>query len=437
MPDTGAVHVMRAWNPCTVSKTISIADKTKTAKTSPKISPAPFVVGKESEAPKGANTNDYTRPNRSAGSPLRGGGARGRSRIRSTVPPLRITQAVVAPPPFIDVHARLRGSLISIPQSCLLTPTPNGGDEAGNFGGGKPAAGGGARPSPREAEPSSVERLGGYYSPAAQGLFVDSNRGSIAWRQMETIHDADGGGGDNSGVGGRLLSSRGALSTPWRGEGSRPGMRTEADRRVVSSAASVDVSGREEEGPRLARRAASAPGIKRFAPRMFGDDDGDQPGMTVERFAGDDDVSRASRFRGRVACFSHISSASPQGASPDTETRRSSQREEEGEEEREEGHYDGMEGRRSTVPWTTERESWRMPSGESTPAAAPRRSNSREKVTGELRSEGDDTGGRPYYSSSIDMTAIVRGADDVVAGGSDGRLEPGPERYENLLFLGG
>lgn len=499
MTDTGAVQVMRAWNPCTVSKTASIADTAKTAKTSPKIPPAPFVVGKESEIPNGAKTNDYTPPNRRAGSPLRGGEARGRSRIRSTVPPLRILQAVVAPPPFIDVHARLRGSLISTSQPCVLVPTPNGGEEAGNVGGGKPAAGGGARPSPREVEPSSVERLGSYYSPAAQGLFVDSNRGSIAWRQMDTIHNADSGGSDNGGVGCRLLSSRGAFSTLWRGERSRPGVRTEADRRVVSSVASADVSGREEEGPRLARRAASAPATKRFPPRMLADDDGDRPGTTVERFAGDDDAPCASRVRGRgtgisdtcrvrggVACSSHMISASAQGALPDTATRRSSPREEGGEEKREEGHNYGMEGRGLAASWTTEwgslseklpletsslkwrippdgaehatprppssllrgcgdrhsptlavGERWRMPLDELPRAAPLGRSYSLEKETEELRSEGDDTGGRRYYSSSIATTAIVRGADDAVAGGSDERLEPGSERYGKLLFLRG
>lgn len=393
MPDTGAVQVMRAWNPGAVSKTASIADTGKTAKTSPKIPPAPKVVGKKmNDTSDNANTNGTTSPNRSAGSgsPMMGGGARGRSRIRSTVPPLRIVPAVAAPPPLIDVHARLQGSLISISQSRLLEVTPSGGGEAGSFGGGgKAATGGGARPSSRQVEPSAVERLGGHYSPAAQGLFVDPNRGCVAWRQREAIHYADGGGGGGNNVrGDRCLSSpRGAHLSPWRGEDrSRPGVRTEVDRRVVSSAVSADVSGREEEGARLARlarlarRATSAPGTKRCSRRMFSDDnDRDRPGTTtttttatVERFAGVDDASSTNRVRGRGTGISDTNSVpgegayspqtlsdSSQRAPPGTEIRQSSQGEEQvqQEEETKEGgnNNEWIEGKRSAAPWTTER----------------------------------------------------------------------------------
>lgn len=392
MPDTGAVQVMRAWNPVAVSKTASIADTGKTAKTSPKIPPAPGVVGKkEGDTSDNAHTNGTTPPTRSAGSgsPLvgGGGGARGRSRIRSTVPPLRIMPAVAAPPPLIDVHARLQGSLISTSQPRLLEVTPSGVGEVGSFGGGGK---GGARPSSRQVEPSAVERLGGHYSPAAQGLFVDPNRGSVAWRQRGAIHYADdgGSGGGNDNVGGDrcLLSSRGAHCSPWRGEDrSRPGVRTEVDRRVVSSSAvTAGVSGREEEGARLSRlarlapRATSAPGTKRCSRIIFSDDgdDRNRPGtttttVTVERFAGVDDTSSANRVRGRGTGISGTNpvpeeggyspqtiSGSTQGGAPDTEIRRYLQGEEQEKqaEENEEGgnNNDWIEGKRSAAPWITE-----------------------------------------------------------------------------------
>lgn len=76
------------------------------------------------------------------------------------------------PPPLLDVHARLRGS--------ILSPSDAGTSQNGPLG----------------LEPRGVECVGGHYSPAAQALSLDPSRGVITWRRGERMFGCQGGGRD-------------------------------------------------------------------------------------------------------------------------------------------------------------------------------------------------------------------------------------------------
>lgn len=76
------------------------------------------------------------------------------------------------PPPLLDVHARLRGSILS------------------------PSDAGTAQNGPLGLELTGVECVGGHYSPAAQELSLDPSRGVITWRRGERSFGRQGGGRD-------------------------------------------------------------------------------------------------------------------------------------------------------------------------------------------------------------------------------------------------
>lgn len=85
------------------------------------------------------------------------------------------------PPPLLDVHARLRGSIIS-PSDAGTAPN-------------------GPQNGPLGLEPRGVERVGGHYSPAAQELSLDPSRGVITWRWGERSFARQGGDRDEGIVG--------------------------------------------------------------------------------------------------------------------------------------------------------------------------------------------------------------------------------------------
>lgn len=114
------------------------------------------------------------------------------------------------PPPLMDVHARLRGSVLSAPSSSRPSPgrgvrgkgcESNGIDRAmATVVSGTPVDAGltaaavfGCRPM--GLEPTGVERLGSHYSPAAQFLYIDPNRGCLAWRDGDGRDCPYSGGG--------------------------------------------------------------------------------------------------------------------------------------------------------------------------------------------------------------------------------------------------
>ncbi|CAM9601528.1 unnamed protein product, partial [Ectocarpus fasciculatus] len=139
------------------------------------------------------------------------------------------------PPPLMDVHARLRGSVLSAsppPMACLLEATaapspssPNGGRAIASSvlpernRSRAAAAEPGTRPTGHRAlwlEPKGVERLGSYYSPAAQLLYLDVSRGCLAWRESFNTggFTSNNGASNSGGVGGGLYLSILAPATP-------------------------------------------------------------------------------------------------------------------------------------------------------------------------------------------------------------------------------
>lgn len=139
------------------------------------------------------------------------------------------------PPPLMDVHARLRGSVLPAspsPMACLLAATtapspssPNGGRGIANSVSPERKRSRAAAVEPRTRptghralwlEPTGVERLGSYYSPAAQLLYLDVSRGCLAWREGGNTggFTSSNGGSNNGGVGGGLDSRVLAPATP-------------------------------------------------------------------------------------------------------------------------------------------------------------------------------------------------------------------------------
>ncbi|CAB1120679.1 unnamed protein product [Ectocarpus sp. CCAP 1310/34] len=163
--------------------------------------------------------------------PLRGFRDRGRTPVgMATGDSAAATAATVVsppPPPLMDVHARLRGSVLSAspsPMARLLAATtaPSPSSPYGDRGiansilperkrSRAAAVEPGTRPTGHRAlwlEPTGVERLGSYYSPAAQLLYLDVSRGCLAWRESANTggFTCNDGGSDNGGVGGGLGS---------------------------------------------------------------------------------------------------------------------------------------------------------------------------------------------------------------------------------------
>ncbi|CBJ27106.1 similar to Dynein heavy chain 3, axonemal (Axonemal beta dynein heavy chain 3) (Ciliary dynein heavy chain 3) [Ectocarpus siliculosus] len=172
--------------------------------------------------------------------PLRGFRDRGRTPVGiATGESAAATAATVVspppPPPLMDVHARLRGSVLSAspsPMARLLDATtapspssPNGDRGIANsvLPERKQSRAAAVEPGTRPTghlslwlEPTGVERLGSYYSPAAQLLYLDVNRGCLAWRENANTggFTCNEGGSNTRGVGGGLGSRILAPATP-------------------------------------------------------------------------------------------------------------------------------------------------------------------------------------------------------------------------------
>eukprot|EP00752_Nemacystus_decipiens_P012854 g11381.t1 len=210
--DDGVVETMRAWKPGVATPTTSVGSAAAVATaamaaagvaghTSP---PAAAACGNNNDdnavfksdhdvtakASETANAGGRAkaRVGRMA-SPLRARRHRERGAVARTTTATTATDGVSAPPaldppppPLMDVHARLRGSILSpspslTPATCFLGPS-------------SPVEGGGVMSCPPMGfEPAGVERLGSHYSPAAQALYLDIGRGRLAWRD-----GADGAG---------------------------------------------------------------------------------------------------------------------------------------------------------------------------------------------------------------------------------------------------
>ncbi|CAM9159174.1 unnamed protein product, partial [Ectocarpus sp. 8 AP-2014] len=162
--------------------------------------------------------------------PLRGFRDRGRTPVgMATGESAAATAATVVsplpPPPLMDVHARLRGSVLSAspsPMARLLAATtaPSPSSPNGDRGIARSvlperkrsraaAVEPRTRPTGHRAlwlEPTGVERLGSYYSPAAQLLYLDVSRGCLAWRENANTggFTCNEGGSNSGGVGGGL-----------------------------------------------------------------------------------------------------------------------------------------------------------------------------------------------------------------------------------------
>lgn len=182
MQDSNLVDSMRTWNPGVPPKASSTATAMRTphAKRGERVSFSP-----RSEVRHHCTATDivgrlaigrHLSPGR-GGVTIRGGAS------RSAVSP----SAQRVPPPLIDIHARLRGVILSSPRrrnaKSLAIP---GGSLESRAGRTEPAEN--ARLG---LEPRGVERLGSHYSPAAQNLLIDPSRGCVVWRE-------NGGGDDIS-----------------------------------------------------------------------------------------------------------------------------------------------------------------------------------------------------------------------------------------------
>lgn len=160
MVDDGVVQTMRIWNPGAISTAAAAAPQR-----------AEQVI----TAPISERITSGRR------SPLRSRRDRGARRLSS---PATIYKP--PPPPLIDVYARLRGSIIT-PRHCGKPVSAAGGIESKTLVSPKK--------NPHGREATGVERVGSHYSPAAQGLLLDSCRGCISWREKRTEGVIGGGGG--------------------------------------------------------------------------------------------------------------------------------------------------------------------------------------------------------------------------------------------------
>lgn len=164
--------------------------------------------------------------------PLRGFRDRGRTPVGMATGETAAAMAATVvspppPPPLMDVHARLGGSVLSASPSSMArllaaTTVPSPSSPNGDRGiansvlperkrSRAAAVEPGTRPTGHRAlwlEPTGVERLGSYYSPAAQLLYLDVSRGCLAWRESANTggFTCNDGGSNSGGVGGGLRS---------------------------------------------------------------------------------------------------------------------------------------------------------------------------------------------------------------------------------------
>lgn len=265
MPDDdGVVETMRTWTPGVVVPTttfLTAVPPLAVAGTSGRSS-SPAARGNGNTAFKAGH--DATA--KAAETAIAGGKAKARvSRMTSPLRGLRgrekgaATEAEVAaptlnppPPPLMDVHARLRGSVLS-PSPSPATCTPGSARQPSPAGSGGVGVGAATSCPPMGLEPTGVERLGSHYSPAAQALYLDLARGRLAWRdaggagclRAERVADS----GDDPG--------RGALEgaeAPWVQQRSAVGSLRASrvwsglDSRIVASAGGHPAGGKTAAG---------------------------------------------------------------------------------------------------------------------------------------------------------------------------------------------
>lgn len=154
------------------------------------------------------------------------------------------------PPPLIDIHARLRGVILSSPRrsNTKSAAVAGGGleDRTGRTGP--------AEIAPLGLEPRGVERVGSHYSPAAQDLLLDLCRGCITWREYAGGSDSTTSLdtellADRRRVGGRAGRSD-CVDFNWRGAN---------DETDVNATASAIVRRGGERPSGILVRASSAP----------------------------------------------------------------------------------------------------------------------------------------------------------------------------------
>lgn len=254
----GVVETMRSWTPGVVQPaTSALAVPTPLAAT------AAFAGHASSAAARGnTNTNKATlfksdhdiaaamasdtataggraktRVGRNT-SPLRGlrGRERGVAGIATTAAGVNAPPTLSPPPPpLMDVHARLRGSVLS------TSPFPTTG------------VGAIACP-PMGLEPTGVERLGGHYSPAAQALYLDLERGRLAWRGSNGAGCLRPGSVEVDSSGGTGAGSLEGIEVPWAQQreatGSSRASRVLArlDSRIITATSSHHAGGKAAAG---------------------------------------------------------------------------------------------------------------------------------------------------------------------------------------------
>eukprot|EP00903_Cladosiphon_okamuranus_P012758 g11926.t1 len=276
--DDGVVETMRSWTPGVVLPTTSAMTATTP------LAATAATVGHPSLAPARGNTSNdnaavfksdhdiaaaMTSDTATAGSRAKNRGGRITSPLRALrgwergVAGIATSTAGVnappplnpPPPPLMDVHARLRGSVLSpspspttgvIGNACQSSPIAHGSGSSGRAIVACP---------PMGLEPTGVERLGSHYSPAAQALYLDLGRGRLAWREADGTRCLRPGSVEvNRGGGTGVGSLEGIEVTPWAQQretaGSSRASRVLAglDSRIVAAASSHHMGGKAAAG---------------------------------------------------------------------------------------------------------------------------------------------------------------------------------------------
>lgn len=279
--DDGVVETMRTWNPG-----VSLLTSSSLA------APAPLVatgaVGHSSSPAARSSNNIAFKSDNDATAKANEtavGGGRAKTRVGRMTSPLRglrdrergvpgtgkaagVTAPALnpPPPPLTDVHARLRGSILSpsplsSPATCFLGNAHHS-PPIGSGGSG----GGAISCPPMGLEPTGVERIGSHYSPAAQALYLDLDRGRLAWRGTDGAgcFGAESVGVDSGGGPGRG-SLEGAKAPPWvqqrrAVESSRAArVWSGLDSRIVAAAAAGHHGGDQKAAAGGLPAAATAP----------------------------------------------------------------------------------------------------------------------------------------------------------------------------------